>query len=74
MSRASWNAPIMLAIGAVRELEYWRTNVSSINAAGQYVSPNLDSEIRIYVVASWDGYGGYASYFDTVSASLLAGS
>ena len=74
MSRASWNAPVMLAVDAVRELEYWRTNVSSMNAAGQYVSPNLDSEILIYVDASGDGYGGYASYFDTVSTSLLAGS
>ena len=73
MSRASWNAPVMLAVDAVRGLEYWRTNVSSMNAAGQYVSPNLDSEILIYVDASGDGYGGYASYFDTVSASLLAG-
>ena len=29
MSRVSWKAPIMLAIEAVRELEYWRANVSS---------------------------------------------
>ena len=71
MSRASWNAPIMLAIEAVRELEYWRANVSSMNSSGQYVSPNLDSEILIYSEASGDGYCGYASYFDTVDASVL---
>ena len=74
MSRASWNAPIMLAIEAVRELEYWRANVSSMNSLGQYVSPNLDSEILIYSDASGDGYGGYASYFDAVDASVLVGS
>ena len=66
----------MLAINAVRELEYWRMNVSSMNATGQYVSPNLDSEILIYVDASGDGYGGYryVSYFDAINAYLLAGS
>ena len=74
MSRASWNAPIMLAKEAVIELEYWRANVSSMNSSGQYVSPNLDSEILIYSDASGDGYGGYASYFDTVDASVLIGS
>ena len=74
MSRASWNALVMLAIEAVRELEYWRANVSSLNSSGQYVSPNLDSEILIYSDASGDGYGGYASYFDTVDASVLVGS
>ena len=74
MSRVSWKAPIMLAIEAVRELEYWRANVSSINSSGQYVSPNLDSEILIYSYASGEGYGSYASYFDKVDASVLVGS
>ena len=58
MSRASWNAPIMLAKEAVIELEYWRKNVSCMNSTGQYVSPNLDSEVLIYSDASGDGYGG----------------
>ena len=74
MSRASWNAPIMLAKEAVNELEYWRANVSCMNSTGQYVSPNLDSEVLIYSDASGDGYGGYASYFDTLDASVLVGS
>ena len=74
MSRASWNAPIMLAKEAVNELEYWRENVSCMNSTGQYVSPNLDSEVLIYSDASGDGYGGYASYLDTLDASVLVGS
>ena len=74
MSRASWNAPIILAKEAVIELEYWRTNVSCMNSTGQYVSPNLASEVLICSDASGDGYGGYASYFETVDASVLVGS
>ena len=64
----------MLAIEVVRELDYLRTNVSSMNSSGQYVSPYLDSDIMIYSDTSGDWFGSYASYFDTVDTSVFVGS
>ena len=74
LSRATWNAPVKVTVEAVGELDYWRSSVRSMNAKGQYVSPNLDSQILIYSEASGEGYGGYASYCDTVNANVATDS
>lgn len=37
LSRPSWNAPVKVTVEAVGELDYWRSNVRSMNAKGQYV-------------------------------------
>ena len=72
--RASWNAPVKVTVEAVGELDYCRSNIRSINAKGQYVTPNLDSQILIYSDASGEGYRGYASYCDTVNANVATDS
>ena len=55
LSRTSWNATVKVTVEAVGELGYWRSNVRSMNAKGQYVSPNLDLQILIYSDASGEG-------------------
>ena len=59
MSRASWNAPVRLTEVAIAELDFWKNNVRSMNSKGQYIAPNVCTEISLYSDASSEGYGGY---------------
>lgn len=59
MSRASWNAPVRLTEVAIAELDFWKNNVRSMNSKGQYIAPNVCTEISLYSDSSSEGYGGY---------------
>ncbi|XP_045211850.2 uncharacterized protein LOC123563229 isoform X1 [Mercenaria mercenaria] len=59
LSRASWNAPVLVSEQAIAELKFWRENVRKINHKGKYFKNMSVCAVSIYADASAEGYGGF---------------
>lgn len=59
LSRASWNAPVLVTDEAKSELLFWKENARSLNASGKNLSTKTFIEACLFADASSKGYGGY---------------
>ena len=69
-ARASWNAPVLVSKLAISELEYWNTNVVSLNLKGKSLQCLQICLYNIYTDASATGYGGYIEAFRETSMHM----
>lgn len=59
LTRASWNAPVILSEQACTELKFWYKNCRTMNNVGKSLECPSSCDISLYCDASADGYGGY---------------
>ncbi|XP_021341945.1 uncharacterized protein LOC110442586 [Mizuhopecten yessoensis] len=60
LSRASWNARVMLTAEAIDEIEFWLLNVQSMNDKGStLLNEHAVCDVVVCTDASAVGYGGY---------------
>ena len=59
MSKASWNAPVLVRQGAKDELLFWRKNARLLNQQGKQINAETIFDLRMCTDASSTGYGGY---------------
>lgn len=67
LSRASWEAPILVTQDAINELVFWRTKARFMNLNGRAIKENLEAEVELFCDASAEGYGGYFSVTNNVA-------
>lgn len=72
LSRASWNAPVVVTSEAIEELEFWLKNARALNMKGRFLEENIDCEIEVFCDASAAGYGGY--FVEKDIAEIIDGS
>lgn len=71
LSRASWNAPIVVTEEAKSELMFWKTNARGINDKGKSLHGKAFYQLCIFADASSSGYGGFIEPYENV---LISGS
>ena len=59
LSRASWNAPVIVSEEAKAELIFWRRNARDLNSIGKCLDKKSFYELCLFADASSSGYGGY---------------
>ena len=59
ITRASWNAPVIVCSKAEQELVFWHTNALKINKLGKALEIQSTVQLCVYTDASASGYGGY---------------
>ena len=59
LSRASWNAPVLVTEKAAEEVKSWRSNLRSLNEKGRQFSDVSVTHYSVFCDASASGYGGY---------------
>ena len=59
ISMASLEAPVVVTVEAVCELQFWKGNVKVLNENGRPLKADLSSEIELYCDASSGAYVGY---------------
>ncbi|MEW8548285.1 MAG: reverse transcriptase domain-containing protein, partial [Candidatus Thiodiazotropha sp.] len=59
LSRASWDAPVLVTQDAISELVFWRKKARFMNLNGRPIKENLEAEVELFCDASDEGYGGY---------------
>ena len=64
LSRASWNAPVIVKEGAKSELLFWRNHARSLNAEGKSLDRKSFYELCLFADASSSGYGGYLKTYE----------
>ena len=58
-SRLSWHSPVYISEKAMDELNFWLSNLQSLNSKGQSIKESTAFEVALFADASGDGYGGY---------------
>ena len=58
LSKASWNAPVKVTLGAIDELKFWRENSSLLNQE-KPINEKTVYNVKMYSDASSTGYGAY---------------
>nr|XP_022336293.1 uncharacterized protein LOC111132768 [Crassostrea virginica] len=67
LSKASWEAKVKISVDALKEIEFWRKNVSILNGNGlsiEFVCASDVCNLLLYCDASDVGFGGYFETFD----------
>lgn len=64
LSRASWNAPVVVTDKAKAELLFWRKEARILNNSGKTISKYLLYEACLFADASNSGYGGYIEMYE----------
>ena len=64
ITRASWNAPILVSKEAVGEIIFWKDNVRSLNCLGRAIDMVSTCDVSVFCDASATGYGGYIEFLD----------
>jgi len=59
LSRASWNAPILVTEEARKEICFWRQNARMLNEKGRDLSVASGCDFSVFCDASAKGYGGF---------------
>ena len=59
LSRASWNAPVIVTEEARSELQFWKENARNLNDSGKSLDRKTFYEVSLFADASSKGYGGY---------------
>lgn len=62
LSKASWNAPVVLSNGALDEIQFWLLNIHRLNGAGCKLKENRVCTSVVCTDASGSGYGGYIRF------------
>ena len=68
ISRASWDAPVLVTEKAAEEAKFWRSNARLLNEKGRHLSVVTTCQFSLFCDASATGYGGY------LQSHFLAGS
>ena len=58
-SRLSCYSPVYISEKAMNELNFWLSNLKSLNRKGQSIKESTAFEVALFADASGDGYGGY---------------
>ena len=64
ITRASWNAPVLVSDAAIHEITFWKENVRKLNVPGRALNRDETCNVRVYCDASAVGYGGYLEMID----------
>ena len=59
LSRASWNAPVIVTEEARSELQLWKKNAKNLNDSGKSLDRKTFYEVSLFADASSKEYGGY---------------
>lgn len=64
LTRAGWNAKILLNANAIGELKFWSGNALSLNATGTILKTDVVCSANACTDASATGFGGYVTFAD----------
>ncbi|XP_062603797.1 uncharacterized protein LOC134265592 [Saccostrea cucullata] len=76
-SKASWEAQVKISTEALKEIEFWRRNVSTLNENGcsiDLVSASDVCHLYLYCDASDVGFGGYFESLNERDENVFMGS
>ncbi|MCG7875782.1 MAG: reverse transcriptase domain-containing protein [Candidatus Thiodiazotropha endolucinida] len=71
LSKASWNAPVVITTEARAELNFWKTNVRGINSHGKSINGKSFYQLCLFTDASSSGYGGYVQAYGNAEFGSL---